>query len=582
MSLGLASGPTPGWAAAVTADSYEACRAESDEAFARAIEAVTEEALGAELKGIDYEAAVAIEWRRLGLDGIIDKRVDAAVGEVREAESWGGLIKSLGNQEKAQELALAVAEKVYHSEAMRTAIEGLASAVGTEVGRRIELASADAARPALQCLAMFLGPRYGSAVASAVTGDAGRELGLEAGLGGAEISSGTVLKQSSEGITGAAVLLLRRQLANMAQRLGQRLAGSILSRLVSVAAGGVGLVLIAKDIWDLRHGVLPIIADEMKSKDTKEKVRAELAKSLAEEIGRHVRDIAAKSAERVVDVWQEFKRAHAKAIELAGRDETFKRVLSSIGPASFARLDEVLSLLLAAEGEAGILSRAGDGTLSAAVGQLPEAGMTIARETGSVAKALSWSAVAGHALGKVAEYGLHRGADPGTFTSASLDKLLRLDDAQAARHLAETGRSARDVLLDLDTLRLRPIAQALEPAELEALSGYLTGLEKGPRARVLEAIAGSPQALRTLASRRVRDAVVGSRDQAAAVDMMIGTSGNPAATIAAEIRAVWDGRVHPLLLWEKHPAILIGASVGLLLLLLWLKRLIAPQRLATP
>ena len=60
--------------------------------------------------------------------------------------------------------------------------------------------------------------------------------------------------------TAWAILLVRRQLANMAARIGQRLAGSILARLVSVVAGGIGLVLIAKDIWELRNGVLPIIA----------------------------------------------------------------------------------------------------------------------------------------------------------------------------------------------------------------------------------------------------------------------------------------------------------------------------------
>ena len=38
-------------------------------------------------------------------------------------------------------------------------------------------------------------------------------------------------------------------------------------------------MLIAKDIWDFRYGVLPIIATEMKSADTKEKVRAELARN---------------------------------------------------------------------------------------------------------------------------------------------------------------------------------------------------------------------------------------------------------------------------------------------------------------
>ncbi len=157
-----------------------------------------------------------------------------------------------------------------------------------------------------------------------MTGDAERDFGIVASTGGAEVTSGSVLKQSSEGITGAAILLVRRQLANMAARIGQRLAGSILARLVSVVAGGIGLVLIAKDIWELRNGVLPIIAEEMKSKETKDKVKEELAKGISEQIGEHLHEIAAKSAERIVEIWQEFRRAHEQVLDLAERNPAFR------------------------------------------------------------------------------------------------------------------------------------------------------------------------------------------------------------------------------------------------------------------
>ena len=130
-------------------------------------------------------------------------------------------------------------------------------------------------------------------------------------------------------MAGAVVLVVRRQLANMASRIGQRVVGSVLGRLVSVVAGGVGLVLIAKDIWDFRHGVLPIIATEMKSKETKEKVREELAKSVAEQIDDSLKEIAEKTAERVVEIWLEFRRAHAKVVELAERQDDFKRFLET-------------------------------------------------------------------------------------------------------------------------------------------------------------------------------------------------------------------------------------------------------------
>ena len=53
-------------------------------------------------------------------------------------------------------------------------MEELASGVARDVGKSIEFASADATEPVLACLKAFVGPRYGSAVAQAVAGDAGQ------------------------------------------------------------------------------------------------------------------------------------------------------------------------------------------------------------------------------------------------------------------------------------------------------------------------------------------------------------------------------------------------------------------------
>ena len=196
---------------------------------------------------------------------------------------------------------------------------------------------------------------------------------------------------------------MRRQLANMATRVGQRVVGSVLARLVSVVAGGVGLVLIAKDIWDLRNGVLPIIATEMKSKENKDKVQEELAKTFAEQISGHIQEIGAATADRVIEIWRDFRSAHAEALGLAERNPKFKAFIDSLTPAALPRLDEVVALLLAGEGEAGILRRLDDGTLSTAINTLPAPAMDIARETRSIDAGLKWSALAGSDLPKVVE-----------------------------------------------------------------------------------------------------------------------------------------------------------------------------------
>jgi hypothetical protein len=570
----------PQAAAPMTRAGYEACHAGDEQAFRAAVEAISAKALQDGTKGIDYPALVADQWRNIGMDEILDKRVDIAVEEVRSETSWSGLAHSLVSKEKAQALATSVAERVYRSDAVKDAIEALATGVGKEVGRAIEAASRDAAGPALECLRAFLGPRYGSTVAGVVTSEAERDFGLHAPEGGADVSSGAVLKNSTEGMTGAAILLLRRQLANMASRIGQRLAGSVLSRLVSVVAGGVGLVLIAKDIWELRNGVLPIIADEMKSAATKDKVKEELAKTISEQINEHIHEIAAKTADRIVEIWQSFRNAHVKALELAERNPGFKSFLDTVSPDKLARLDEVTALVLASGGEQAVLRRLDDGTLNEAVRFLPEPAMIIARDTRSIDAALKWSALAGDRLDKVLEFEVYRRAEPESFTRSSLAALFALDDSLAITRLSGLDREARERLFDLKPDELKRLARNFSEAELATLSSYLTGLDKAPRERVLAAVANTPGKMKFLSSARVRDAVISSSDQALAVDMMLRDGPGGPQVILTDFRAAYDGRVSPLLMWEKHPVAIVGLALVLLLLLLMLRRLLRPPRVA--
>ena len=372
---------------------------------------------------------------------------------------------------------------------------------------------------------------------------------------------------------------MRRQLANMAERVGQRLVGSVLARVVSTVAGGIGVVLIAKDIWDLRHGVLPIIATEMKSKQNKDKVQDELARTFSEQISSHVQEIAAATAGRVVDIWRDFRSAHAQALDLAEHNERFKTFLDSLKPEALPRLDEVVSLIRGAEGEAGLLKRLDDGTLNQAVNVLPLPAMEIARETRSIDTALKWNALAGDQLPKVVELSLYRRASPDSLTKATLDRIIGLDDRLAIQRLTGIDPAARDALFELDDNDLKSLAHSLTETELATLSRYLTGLGKEPRERVLRAVAANPALMQSLASDRVRVAVVASADQSAAVGMMLRVNaGLDPAVIMDDVRLVTDGRVSPVLIWEKHPiAVLTGLGL-LLMVLLMLRRLFFPRR----
>ncbi|MGO4684661.1 hypothetical protein [Hyphomicrobium sp. 2TAF46] len=560
---------------------YEACQAKDDAALRAAVIGIATDAIKNGTKSIDYKALVADQWRQRNLDQIIDSRVDIAVAEITNETSWSERLQSLADSEKSQQLATAVAERVYRSDAVKAGIEDLATGVATEVGKSIEFASSDATGPLLDCLKAYVGPRYGSSVADALASDASKGVVVDPNKGTSGVSAGSVLKESSGGLAGATILIVRRQLANLAERVGQRIVGSVLSRLVSVVAGGVGLVLIAKDLWDFRNGVLPIIATEMKAPATKDKVREELANTLRDQMNEHVAEIANAAADNVINVWQTFRRAHALVLRIADENGEFRKFLDGVKPDALPRLDEVVSILVASEGEPAILNRLQDGSLNTAVHLMPEKGLEIARDLKSVGAGLDWSALAGDQLGKVTDYELHKRISPKDLTRASLDRILALNDRIAIIRIASVPPDARELLFTLGSSDLDSLLRSLSEDELRALAGYLSGLKPGPREKVLRAVAADPAKMQVLASRRVRERIIASSDQGAAADMMLApAAGYSTKVLGDDIKLVWDGRVAPLLLWDKHPQAIAGAGLIGLILLAWFARLFRPRRVS--
>lgn len=578
-SVPQAAAPAAPGAAPMSRAEYEQCQAGDETAFRAAVARVTHEALTKSLADLDYGPIVREAWRRGNVDDVLWRQVDAAIGEVREESSWTELWGSIAFQETAQKLAASVSERVFRSDPMQKAIAGVASSVGNEVGRRMEQGLGAAAEPVAQCVQSFLGPRYGGMVARAVSRDTGREFVIDPSKASATVSTGQVLVQGTEGLTGTVLLIVRRQLSRMAMAVGQRVVGAILSRIVGVVAGGVGIALIAKDIWEFRHGVLPIIASEMKSTDTRDKVQAELAKVIAEQINEHTREISGSAADRVTEIWREFRRAHAKVLELAEKDERFRRFLDTVTPAKLPRLDEVVALILAGEGEPALTRRLGDGTLHRAIETMPTEAITISRDARSLESGFKWWAIAGDKLPEVVAYELHRLGPPEEMSKTALDRLLVLEDRVAINRLASLTRVERDPLLELPPRDLNRLARALPETDLKALSSYMNALEPTAAKRLLAVVGNAPQRMAAYTASGVQAAILASRDQTEAVAVIARSDSIfDFFVFADDVRAVRDGRISPILLWARYPIALSLFGFILLILLLVLWRLIFGRR----
>lgn len=566
-------------AASIAAPAMPACEVADAAAFRAEVERLTAAALENGLKSVDYQALVDDEWRQNGMDAIVDGEVDKAVEALKLETSWGDLLKTLTSREAAAKLATDMAGRVYRSQTMQKAIEDLAGDVGRQLSRRIELATLDAAIPAVGCVKAFLGKRYGPTISLMVAADTSRQFEGTAQAGAADVSSSDVVFQGKGALAGTVVLIVRRTVSRLAQRIGQRVVGAVLSRLVSVIAGGIGLVLIAKDIWDFRNGVLPIIEAEMKSDDNKEKVREELANAIRDQIGGHMREVSAAAADGIVDVWHQFKQAHAKVIELADRHDSFRDMLGSVSETQIPRLDRVVALVLAGEGEAGVLARVADGTLDEAVKRLPDAAIEIAADTKSLDQAFGWQRLAGPRLDSVLRYQLHRAAKPVDFSGSEFSALVALDDELAIGNLVRLKADERRALQRLAPDKLKPLARALAPSELAALGDYLTHLSADAGSRLLNTVAADPRRMRQLSGEGIRRAVLDSRDQGAAVEMVL-RNGDlfDLQALQRDLEKVRSGDIQPLLIWQKHPAAVIALGLAALLLLLMLNRLLFFRR----
>jgi hypothetical protein len=84
--------------------------------------------------------------------------------------------------------------------------------------------------------------------------------------------------------------------------------------------------------------------------------------------------------------------------------------------------------------------------------------------------------------------------------------------------------------------------------------------------------------MQVLAAANVRKRIIASSDQSAAAAMMLEPTArlSPRAFVA-DAQLVWEGRVAPLLLWDKYPWTLALAGLVALIFLAWISRLFRPR-----
>lgn len=555
------------------------CRNLSDTDVRDRIRDLASTSLKAELTAIDYAALVNTYWAKAGVDTHIDQDIDDGVAFVRSDTTWADRAYSTVSRSSAARYATAVADKAYNSQGFKDALNEVATGVARDVGAKIEKATSRISNPVIACVQTALQSRYGGAIAAVFAQESEKNLESNAGQPPVKIETSDLVASNAASISGMILVVTRRVIGKVVQSVGTRIAGVVASRIVSSVAGLVGLALIAKDIYDAGDGVFPIIAERMKSDETKLLIKDEIGKTIQTDISQQVGAIAQETSERLYAAWLDFKQKYNRLLALSEKFPAFAAFLKDRRLDQLGRLAQIVDVLYGTEGEQKVLERVADGSLNKALLDLTDAGLVIAEEQKSIEKALRWTSVAGRELPRVVDLGIYRWLPVEGLTSENLQKILSINDRIAVGRIANLEPQARDYILSLPGDQMREFARRLNDRQLAAFADYERNLEPIAAKRLLRAVADDPSVMLELTTEGLREAILKSRDQLAALNMIIHDDASLTSLfnytrIFKDAELVQKGVVSFRVFWERYWAAVLLGGFLLLVILSWLRRLL--------
>jgi hypothetical protein len=555
------------------------CRNLSDTDVRDRIRDLAATSLKAELTAIDYAALVNTYWAKAGVDTRIDQEIDDAVALVRSDTTWADRAYSTVSRSTAARYATAVADKAYNSQGFKDSLNEVATGVARDAGAKIEKATSRISNPVIACVQTALQSRYGGAIAAVFAQESEKNLESNAGQPPVKIDTSDLVASNAASISGMILVVTRRVIGKVVQSVGTRIAGVVASRIVSSVAGLVGLALIAKDVYDAGDGVFPIIAERMKSDETKLLIKDEIGKTIQTDISQQVGAIAQETSERLYAAWLDFKQKYNRLLALSEKFPAFATFLKDRRLDQLGRLAQIVDILYGTEGEQKVLDRVANGSLNKALLDLTDAGLVIAEEQKSIEKALRWTSVAGRELPRVVDLGIYRWLPVEGLTSENLQKILSINDRIAVGRIANLDPQARDYILSLPGDQMRDFARRLNDRQLAAFADYERNLEPIAAKRLLRAVADDPSVMLELTTEGLREAIFKSRDQLAALNMVIHDDASLTSLfnytrIFKDAQLVQNGVVSFRVFWERYWAAVLLGGFLLLVFLSWLRRLL--------
>ena len=236
-------------------------------------------------------------------------------------------------------------------------------------------------------------------------------------------------------------------------------------------------------------------------------------------------------------------------------------------------------MLIGVGGEEEFLSYLRDGRLKNAVRDLTDTGIKIAVETKSIPVATKWEKVAGKDLKRILDLGIHLTNSPDSYDDSKIQKLFSLNNDVFIKKISSLNTRQRDILFGLSQEDFKDLVRNLPSDHLSSLSIYIDNLRSDQAKRFLRDIKSSPEKMNLFSRSHVRNGILQSRDQGAALDLMLRSrSALEILHLPEDIKLVADGQISLILLWTKQTLGVIAAGILLLISVLLLYRLILGRR----
>ena len=568
-------------------DTLQDCSTVREETLQGELNTVTQQIFAEQIAALDLDAIIARQWVTLEMDQAMDEAVDLAVARVQsETDLWNKFLSGW-SPDLARDLTLAVANYTFDAPSFRAKMDDLSAAISQDIAGQLALASADSASAALYCLQTFIDTNYSAALVRAFesrvqAATTSAQL-LDAGDASPDILAMVGEHQMALGGIGViiAAQITRKIVTSIANRISQRVAGRIAGRVlgragstvIPVAGWIVGTGMIVYDLYDSRDGALPQIQNSLKSTNIKNGVRDEIEASIRPELETEIPSLARAVANDLFAEWRTVKRDIQQVLDIAAEDDRFAALLAGLGSQEqLAKLVAVVSVVMANGGRPVLDAAVADGTL-ARVLDLPDAAVTLVRESGSLQTALAWSDAVGSRLAAVVALEIYKHMTPESVDLAQLDQLLALGDKTAVARLALLAPAQSAELMALAEANAVALATTFSPDDLAWLADELPALPLEQRNQFVARLLSQPAVIEPLRRSGALAQLAGSASLDSGISFLTGA--REGLDYVADSGAVLTGAVTPGLFVAKYglwPS--VGGVAGIFVLLLIALRIV--------